>query len=237
MNALQSLPELWLSKKLSVQERKEILRCIIDKVFINTKGKVLKVEILWQGGKITKVNVPKYIYTSNNIYYRIVELSAKKTDGEIAEILNKEGILTIKNKPWTVRRVMDFRLSNAIPSTFTTSSKLRLLNGYVTSREATKYLGVNVSTIQRWVKEGILTSQNQTSKQSQLWIYLDAEIKKRLDGTAEFDATIKTVSSIMKLKNMNRKEVIEWANKNNHTILRLRRGKRAHFYVRPKNFK
>jgi hypothetical protein len=146
---LQSLPELWLSKKLSVQERKEILRCVIDKVFINTKGKVLKVEILWQGGKITKVNVPKYIYTNNNIYYRIVELSAKKTDGEIAEILNKEGILTIKNKPWTIRRVMDFRLSNAIPSTFTTSSKLRLFNGYVTSREATKYLGVNVSTIQR----------------------------------------------------------------------------------------
>ena len=68
---------------------------------------------------------------------------------------------TVKGKLWTPRRVMDFRLSNAIPSGFTTHAELRLpASGYITSAEAAVQLGVSQSTIQKWYKTG--RAQRQT---------------------------------------------------------------------------
>ena len=80
--------------------------------------------------------MPKYLFSSSNIYHRIKELATSYTDSEIAEILNKDKLLTVKQKLWTPRRVMDFRLSNKIPSGFTKTVGLKIEQGYVTSQEA-----------------------------------------------------------------------------------------------------
>lgn len=55
---------------------------------------------------------------------------------------------------------MDFRLSNAIPSGFTTNTELRIPDsGYITSAEAAEQLGVNQTTIQKWYMSGVLTGK------------------------------------------------------------------------------
>ena len=78
-------------------------------------GKVIRAQVHWYGGAISELDVPKYLFSAPRIYHHVRELARTHTDAEIAAILNQEGIKTLKGKPWTTRRVMDFRRSNAIP--------------------------------------------------------------------------------------------------------------------------
>ena len=80
---------------------------------------------------------------------------------------------------------------------------------------------------------GILESRSRFAKQEALWVYLDSETKGRLDGTASFDKSVKSFSSLIRTTGMSKKEVIEWSKENGHEIIRLRRGSRLPFYVRP----
>src|SRR5262249_38677652 len=44
---LNTLKQQWQTETLAIQDKKEILRCLIEKIFINTSDKVLRVEIIW----------------------------------------------------------------------------------------------------------------------------------------------------------------------------------------------
>lgn len=232
---LKTLKEQWQSATISIQDKKEIIRCLIERVLINTEGKILSVEIIWHGQTITKLDVPKYLFSSSHIYNRVKELALSHIDSEIAEILNQNKLLTVKQKPWTSRRVMDFRLSNKIASGFTRTESLKVDKGYVSSQEAAEILNADVSAIQRWFKLGILEGKRGEGAQSPLWIYLDDSIIKRLNGSADFDLTIRTFRSLLKDQQMSKEELIKWVKLNDHEILRLKRGKIFHFYIRPKN--
>lgn len=230
---LNTLKQQWESATLLIQDKKEILRCLIEKVFINTDGKVLIVEIIWHGQTITKLEVPKYLFSSSHIYHRVKELALSYTDSEIATLLNESRLLTAKNKAWTPRRVMDFRLSNSIPSGFTKTAELRMDQGYIPSQEAAKALNATVTTIQKWFRLGILEGKQGIGKQAKLWIFLNEKDIKRLNGAAEYDLTIKTFKSVMKETGMSKEELIKWAKLNNHEILRLKRGELFRFYIKP----
>lgn len=232
--ALADFPERWRSNSFQAREKKEILRCLIEHVFINTQGKTLLVEVSWQGGIIVQLQVPKYLMTCVGIFHRVQELAHNYTDAEIANVLNHEKILTVKGRPWTARRVMDFRLSNHIPSGFTRSSSLKITSGYVESQEAARSLGVRIGAIQVWARLGILESRSRFAKQEALWVYLDDETKKRLDGTASFDESVKSFISLMKSTGKSKEEIIKWSKENGHEIIRLRRGAHCRFYVRPR---
>lgn len=230
---LMALKQQWESGTIAIQDKKEIIRCLIEKVFINTTGKVLMVEIIWYGQTITALEVPKYLFSSSNIFHRVKELAHSYTDSEIAVILNESGLLTVKNKPWTPRRVMDFRLSNSIPSGFTRTAELKMENGYLPSEQAAKLLNASVTTIQKWFRLGILEGKQGVGKQAKLWIYLNESDVNRLNGTSKFDLTIKTFSSVMRETGMTKENLIKWTKSNNHEILRLKRGEMFHFYIKP----
>jgi len=230
---VNDLKKKWHSKEIAIQDKKEILRCLIEQIFIDTQGKFLDVEIIWHGQNTTQLQVPKYLMISSHIYHRVVELAHGYTDSEIANILNQEGILTVKGNTWTPRRLMDFRLSNAIPSSFTKTQKLKIQTGYISSSEAAQTLGVNIGSIQRWFNLGILKGRRGCAKQSKLWIYLDEKTIKRLNGAAQFDTTVRTLRGIMKNMSMTQSEVVRWAEENTYEILRLKRGKSCHFYIQP----
>jgi excisionase family DNA binding protein len=101
------------------------------------------------------------LFSAPQLYHRIGDLARSHTDAEIAERLNQAGLSTVKGRPWTARRVMDFRLSNAIPSGFTTTAALRIpQTGYLTSAEAAKQLGVSQSTVQKWYRLGVLSGKH-----------------------------------------------------------------------------
>jgi hypothetical protein len=138
------LRQRWFAGEFDVQSKKELLRCVIDQVRLTTGGKVVCAEVVWQGGTRSELDVPKYIGPSTEAYHRVFELAKTHTDAEIADELNTQGFLTMKQKPWSARRVMDFRASNAIPSGLPASATMRLPEtDYIRSSKAAERLGVD----------------------------------------------------------------------------------------------
>ena len=172
---LSQLRARWFSGDFDVQTKKELLRCIIDQVRLTTKGKVVRAEVVWQGGARSELDVPKYMGAPTAAYHQVFELAKTHTDAEIAAALNAEGLLTQKRKPWSARRVLDFRVSNAIPSGLTASPTMRLEDtGYITSTDAAHRLDVDQTRIQTWFHWGVLSGK-QDAAQRQLWIRWDED--------------------------------------------------------------
>ena len=161
-------------------------------------------------------------------------LAQTHTDAEIAEQLNAEALRTTKGKPWTTRRVMDFRLSNAIPSGLTASPTLRLPeSGYITSTEAAARLGLNVTRIQHWFHCGVLSGK-QDAVQRQLWIAWNADVAARLLGGATISTAMVSVRRLCRDQRRSADAVLAWATKAGHGIYRVRRGTSFRFYILPR---
>jgi hypothetical protein len=159
--AVAALPEFWYADTVAPQDKKELLRCVLERVFLESCGKVIRARVGWYGGVVSELDVPKYLFSAPHLYHRVRDLACCHTDAEIAEQLNQAGLHTVKGRPWTARRVMDFRLSNAIPSGFTTTAALRIpQTGYLTSAEAARQLGVTQSTVQKWYRLGVLNGKH-----------------------------------------------------------------------------
>jgi len=227
------LCEHWYAEDITVQDKKELLRCLVERVFLESRGKIICAEVHWHGGAVSELDVPKYLFSAPHIYHRVRELARIHTDAEIAAILNRGDTKTVKGKPWTSRRVMDFRLSNAIPSGFTTNTELRIPDsGYITSAEAAGQLGVHQTTIQNWYRLGVLSGK-QDDGQAPLWIRWTEDIIYRLNGSATPDPRMVSVRSLCRTQSKHPDQVLAWAQDSGHTIYRLRRGSAMRFYILP----
>jgi len=232
---LTHLRDYWYQDHVGNQEKKDLLRCVIERVTLEKQatGKVIRAEICWQGGATSTVEVPKYLYSAPHLFYRITELARDLPDSQIAEALNAEGLETVKGRPWSARRVMDFRLSNSIPSGFTITPSLRLTeNGYLTTAEAAARLEINQTTVQKWYKLGLLSGKH-AGGQKALWIAWTAEAEARLGGQASFDPRMTSIKSLCKFQGKTWEQVIRWCVEEGHQIYRLRRGTTFRFYVLP----
>lgn len=232
---VSNLSQYWHGGGLEPQDKKDLIRCVVERVFLRREKKVIKVEVAWFGGARSELDVPKYLFTPGRIYHRVVELARSHTDAEIAEILDAEGSRTVKGRRWTARRIMDFRLSNGIASGLTASRKMRMHDsGYVRSSEVAEGLGVHQSTVQRWFQLGVLEGK-QDGEKTQLWINWTPEIAKRLDGSAAPRTEMVSVRRLCADQNKHPDEILLWSHSQGHEIFRLRRGSSFRFYVLPRN--
>ncbi len=230
---VEHLRDHWYREDVTPDEKKGLLRCLIEGVWLENRGKVIKARVVWHGGAVSELFVPKYLFSSPYIYHRVHELGRSHTDAEIADMLNSEGTVTVKGRPWTARRVMDFRLSNSIPSGFTTNSGLRAAeSGYVTTAEAAAQLGVCQETIQKWYRLGVLAGKHHAG-QSQLWIRWGDDVVERLGGGVRPDLRMVSVRSLSQLQGKSWEEVVVWASGQGYGIYRLRRGTALRFYILP----
>jgi hypothetical protein len=227
------LREHWYAADITSQDKKELVRCLVERVFLENRGKGIRTEGNWHGSTISELDVPKYLFSAPRIYHRVRELARTHTDAEIADMLNQEGTRTVKGKLWTPRRVMDFRLSNAIPSGFTTNTELRIPDsGYITSAEAAEQLDVHQTTIQKWYRLGILSGKHDGG-QSPLWIRWTEDVVHRLNGGATPDPRMVSVRSLCRSQSKRPDQVLAWAQDSDHTMYRLRRGSAMRFYILP----
>jgi hypothetical protein len=129
--------------------------------------------------------------------------------------------------------VMDFRLSNQIPSGLTASPALRLAtSGYHTAVEVAAFLGVRHYAVQRWVAEGVLEGRH-GARASHLWILWTPEVQRRMDGRAPFDPRMLSVRRLCRERGWAPAAVFRWAHAEGHTLFRLRRGTAYRFYILP----
>jgi DNA invertase Pin-like site-specific DNA recombinase len=230
---LGDLRQRWFGGEFEVQAKKELLRCVIAQVRLTTRGKVVRAEVVWEGGARTELDVPKYMGAPTEAYHRVFELAKTHTDAEIADALNAQGLLTMKHKPWSARRVMDFRVSNAIPSGLTASATMRLPEtDYIPSSDAATRLGIDQSRIQTWFRWGVLTGKQDATRR-QLWIRWNADVERRLNGSAVLDNRMISVRRLCAQEGKPPGAVLQWASSHGHTIIRVRRGTNFHFYIAP----
>lgn len=152
------------------RERKQLLRAIITEVVVTvrTEDRRADVTIIWEGGATTSFemalnrNGAHLRTTSENTVDLVRRLAASYDDTTIAAILSRQGRRTATDLPFTKRRVASLRVSRGIPAYGGDVTPIDEDAPVVTAEEAARMLGVDKSTIYRWLQTGFITGQQLT---------------------------------------------------------------------------
>ena len=158
----EQLPRLWHAATTPAQERKRIVRCLIEMVLVTAPKGVphIKADIHWIGGQVTPIEVQRGRkgITGNVTDPEMVDLlrkmAAEFSDAQMARILNRKGLRTATGLVFTAHRVSNLRHSHGI-EIGTLGQKGQSQDTY-TAEEAARLLGVHRCTVTRWVEVGLL---------------------------------------------------------------------------------
>jgi DNA invertase Pin-like site-specific DNA recombinase len=95
----QQIPELWREEQFTPQQKKALLRCLIDKVVVHRLAPDrVRCRVVWKGGETTSVDLPvscnswARLSGSKEMEATILKLARRgQTDQAIAEHLTREG--------------------------------------------------------------------------------------------------------------------------------------------------
>ncbi len=117
-----AIPALWQAEGTTDADRKEILRCLVEKVVVGVqhRSEQISIQIHWQGGHVSHHEairpVRRYdqLHDLDGLMDRLVRLRQEgRTAGAIAEQLNREGYRTPKRRTpftaWVVRQLLHRR--------------------------------------------------------------------------------------------------------------------------------
>ena len=119
----KDLPRLWHASTTQSKDRKRMLRLLIKDLTVERPAnqKQLLVHIRWQGGACSDVTVQLPLNIADRVRYpsgvvdRIRELAHSLPDREIADQFNREGQLSAKGQPYTVKIIQWIRCRYRIP--------------------------------------------------------------------------------------------------------------------------
>jgi DNA invertase Pin-like site-specific DNA recombinase len=157
----RDLPSLWHAPTTRAEDRKRIIRCLIDNVVVSTadSGGHLVAKVHWKGGDVTAIEVRKprvgegRCVTDPDLLDLIRRLAGEFSDDQIARILLRKHLRTATRLSFTPRRVTNLRMAHGIPGTM----RAALANGHVyTADQAASILGVSPPTVTRWLAAGLL---------------------------------------------------------------------------------
>ena len=195
----KDLPRLWAAETTTARDRKELLRTLITEIIVTVteEPRRAEVEICWEGGARTQLTVPlvhrgpESTRTREDTVDLIRRLAAHTNDRQIAAILNKQGRRTGTGLPFTEPRVKLLRQKHGIPAAPPPDPDSDLF----TIEQAARELGVNHTTIYRWLRAGLLPGE-QTTPHAPWRIRLTDEIRARFvpdvpDGYLPLDEAAK----------------------------------------------
>jgi DNA invertase Pin-like site-specific DNA recombinase len=172
----QKLPQIWPQEILTRENKKALLRCLIDKVVIHRQVQDrVQTRIVWRGGDITTLEIPVPVgsfadlSTAAEMEKIILELSRKgKPDEEIAEHLTALGhrspMQTDRVLPSTVQII---RLKHGIFQK-RSQSHPRRIDGYLTVAQIAGQLDISP----HWVYDRINNGCIQIVKDPETGLYL-----------------------------------------------------------------
>lgn len=191
-NIGQKLPEIWQQNLLSQEQKKSLLRSLIDKIVIHRATRDnINTRIIWKGGDTTTIQIPitvgsfQELSFSSEMEQLIIELSqANKTDQEIADQLTINGFRSPMKQYVLPSTVKTLRLKHRILQK-QHQSHPRRINGSLTLVEISKRINVS----QHWIYDRInnrkiMVDKIQTEKyKNPMYLFPDTEetIKLFLD--------------------------------------------------------
>ncbi|OWY72020.1 recombinase family protein [cyanobacterium TDX16] len=197
------LPTLWHSKTTSDEERKAILRQIIDKVVVNVEENTewIEAHVAWSGGQQTysrlRRPVARLQQLSNwsTIRQRVCELKDQRmATPKIAEQLNHEGFRTTHGEPFSAGSVQMWlsRYQRHAGTGLRQLENERLEQDEWIVSDLARHLDVNRQTIYVWIRKGRIVARQIGSKNG-LWV-VKADAVRLRELTACRQSSLKNLS-------------------------------------------
>ncbi len=157
-NIGKQLPTIWNKPELTRKQRKEFLRCLIDKVVVQRKERdSLIIRIVWKGGDTTTATINTHVGSfkelslSKEMEKQIITLSQQgENDKSIAKILTAKGYRSPMKFYVIPSTVQTIRLKHRILQNESQSHQLRK-EGYLSVAQIAKELGVE----KHWIYDRI----------------------------------------------------------------------------------
>lgn len=186
-----AVPALWAAETTAMEDRKRLLRCLIQAVTLDpfTTPGVTRLVVQWHTGTATLLAVPRPKPggppAPPALLQRVCELAQTHPDDEVAHLLNTEGTRTARNALWTPARVRNFRNKHRLPTgcPAINSTPGPRGDGLLKASEAAAQLGVTPSMVADWFRRGYLIG-HQLRPGAPLWVRLTDADHQRFDGSA-----------------------------------------------------
>lgn len=160
-----SFPKFWNSPQTTDRDRKRMCRLLIEDVTLKRLEQI-HIGIRFKGGAAKEIiiPIPKNAFDACKTHSQIVEeidkLLESKSDEEIANKFNTEGLLTGKGHKFDRQKVERIRQMYSLATRF---DRLRKA-GWLTREEICKKLDISTSTALLWVKNGKLNTKTYKKK-------------------------------------------------------------------------
>jgi DNA invertase Pin-like site-specific DNA recombinase len=162
------LRQVWKATSTSDRDRKELLRLLLEEVSLNLKRAegYAHLTLRWRGGAITVLDVPVPRFrpmgprTDEDTISLLRRLAALYPDEVIAGILNRQERKTATGERFTANQVGSLRRYRNIPRFQPPAEPPP--GELATIRKAAQILGLNISTIHRWLADGFIAGEQIT---------------------------------------------------------------------------
>ena len=189
------IPALWLSPTTTVEERKEILRLLIERIIVKIEGITEKVyvEIHWSGGYKTSTNLIRPVAKVEQLSYypELLKLAVSlKGQGmtlqQVTDNLNQQGWHSPKLLgTFSKDMVNTLLIRNGVKTSHrrTLSAEINRMQNEFTFRELSQKINVPEATLYTWMQKEELKVRK-AKNASERWIWLitadEQEIKRLL---------------------------------------------------------
>jgi DNA invertase Pin-like site-specific DNA recombinase len=178
LQAGRKIPELWRQGRLSPQQKKAFLRCLIDKVVVHRcTPDTLQVRIVWRGGETTATTLPATVGAlarlsgAEEMEKEILRLARKgKTDEEIAALLTEQGYRSPKHATVLPSTVKILRLRHRLFRK-RSQSHPRHIPGFLTVPQVARKLGITPHWIYDRIHNG--TIEMARDRETNLYLFPD----------------------------------------------------------------
>jgi len=162
------LKSVWSAPTTTDRDRKELLRALLEEVIIAVQRNEFRAHLTmrWCGGAITEFDIPVPRFqpmgprTDEDTIVLLRRLAALYPDEVIAGILNRQGRKTATSERFTANHVGNLRRYRNIPRFQPPAEPAP--GELATIRKAAQLLGLNTSTIHRWLADGFIAGEQIT---------------------------------------------------------------------------
>lgn len=196
----RDLPAVWRSPVTPPADRKAMMRLVIEAISlspIEVPRRATWVKVAWQSGTVTEIEVPRphrrhLFRTPPAALERMRALAAAgRHDGEIAEILNAEGMRTGRGLPWNTWAVRWTRKKERICRVAPDRPRRELLpdrypDGRYSVAGAAKRFGVKLDVVHAWIKRGLVKAERNDfgAHRRVWWLEIAEDTAARLERLA-----------------------------------------------------
>ena len=229
------LNKVWTAPTTADRDRKELLRALLEEVIITVDRPEHRAHLTlrWRGGTLTELDLslprsqPRGLRTEEDTISLLRRLAVHYSDDVIAGILNRQGRKTATGERFTAHQVGCLRRYRNIPRFQPPAEPLT--GELATIRKAAKILGINTSTIHRWLNDGFIAGE-QVTPGAPWQIRITDELRARFVEQAPPDY-LPMLETTMKL-GVSRQTVLQRVKRGELEALLVTRGRRKGLRIR-----